>query len=323
MANATHPSAAPNNSHLLTTQRALLDTLTSFLTVCTHHILFLRNLYPARSFLATRAYNYPVRQSRHPAVCGWINDAIAAIRSQLAKSTVDKVQLCIYETEQNRVLERWTFDVHALAAVSPRDQDMPFDEEDDANSSNNTPVNVADLEAVFRATLSRITATSARLRPLPLPSSEPSSSNGGSKAPDCSFTLSIELRSAADRPVGRLDKLERAWIVAEPDSFEQPPSQQEVDGHRGGREWGATTTPVRRLEAGELRMEVWVEESAAKFAYAIPQPASDRAAAGGAREMNYGEGMTGYGARFDLENGYEDVRGTDINRKPDTGRGPM
>ncbi|RMZ76517.1 hypothetical protein DV738_g4884, partial [Chaetothyriales sp. CBS 135597] len=285
---------AHSSGNLLTTQRALLDTLTSFLTVCTHHILFLRNLYPARSFLATRAYNYPVRQNRHPAVCSWINDAIAAIRSQLSKSTVDKVQLCIYETEHNRVLERWTFDIHALAAVSPRDQDMPFDEDDNPDLDTR-PVNVTDLEAVFRATLSRITAAAA---------------------------------------LGRLDKHERAWIVAEPDSFSQtsplPSSSNKIDPAIGVRRQqedggGAKTTPVRRLEAGELRMEVWVEESAAKSAYitnTTTLPAHSHGA-GGAQEMNYGAGMTGYGARFDLENGYEDVHGTDINRKPDTGRGAM
>ncbi|RMZ84731.1 hypothetical protein DV737_g1019, partial [Chaetothyriales sp. CBS 132003] len=242
-------NAPPSGSNLLTTQRALLDTLTSFLTVCTHHIIFLRGLYPTRSFLATRAYNYPVRQNRHPAVCAWINDAIAAIRSQLSKSTVEKVQLCIYETEHNHVLERWT------------------------------------------------------------------------------FTLTIELRSHADRPVGRMDKHERAWIVAEPDSFSQPTrsSSASRDAAATFRPTGrpqddGATTPVRRLEAGELRMEVWVEESPAKFAYVTP---GHRTAEQRAKEMSYGEGTAGSSSAFDPEHGYEDVEGTDINRKPDPGRGAM
>ncbi|RMZ90364.1 hypothetical protein DV736_g2397, partial [Chaetothyriales sp. CBS 134916] len=315
-------NAPVSASNLLTTQRALLDTLTSFLTVCTHHIIFLRNLYPARSFLATRAYNYPVRQNRHPAVCAWINDAIAAIRNQLSKSTVDKVQLCIYETEHNCVLEQWTFDLHTLATISPRDQDVPFEEGENLNR----PLNMADLEATFRATLSRITSTAARLKPLPSSQSPSSSTTTSISSPDCSFTLTIELRSHADRPVGRLDKQERAWIVAEPDRFSQPtrsPSTSTTAATfrpTGRPQDDGVTTPVRRLEAGELRMEVWVEESPAKFAYATP---SHRTAEQRAKEMSYGGGAAGSSTGFDPEHGYEDVEGTDINRKPDTGRGAM
>jgi mitotic spindle assembly checkpoint protein MAD2B len=242
-------------------------------------------------------------------VCAWINDAIAAIHSQLAKSTVDKVQLCIYETAQNRVLERWTFDLHTLPRIPIKDQDIPFD----LDTTLSKPLNVTDLEATFRATLSRISSTASRLKPLP-------TADGG---PACSFTLAIALRPNADRPVGRIDKHERAWIVAEPDSFSTTSSSTDsptpMAKPTGRPEDDGATTPVRRLEAGELRMEVWVEESAAKFGFETP---SHRTAEQRAKEMSYGAGTEKFEVLgFDPERGYEDVEGTDVNKKPDGGRG--
>ena len=301
------PPATTSVLNLLTTHRSLLDTLASFLTVCTHHILFLRNIYPARSFLATRAYNYPVRQNRHPLVCTWINDAITAVRLQLARDMVEKVQLCIYETGHNQVLERWTFDLTTLPAVPEPEKDVPLEDEDDLSLAK--PLNLTDLEATFRATLARISSTAPQLKPLPSPSAKPS-------GPACSFTITLELRSDADRPVGRVDRRERAWMVAEPESFSRsapnrikPTGRKEDDG---------TTTPVRRLEAGELRLELWVEESAAKFGFETP---SQRTGEIRAEEMTYGAGTESFPAQFDPEQGYEDVRGTDVNKKPDGGRG--
>jgi len=257
-------AAAPPNqtslSNLLSTHRALLDTLISFLTVSTHHILYLRRLYPPVSFLSARAYNYPVRQNRHPAVCTWINDAAAAVRDQLEKNVVERVALCIYESDSNRVLERWTFDLRSLPSVAKRDRDVPFDSGPDEPELARK-LNIADLEANFRATLSRISTSASKLKPLP----------EGPDAPECSFTLAIELKDNADRPVGHLEKQERKWIAAEPESIAQTtPSGQDGNGEdRINRrtQLEGKTHPVRRLEAGEFRMEVWVEESAAKFEY--------------------------------------------------------
>ena len=306
--------APPNSnsvSNLLSTHRALLDTLTSFLTVTTHHLLYLRRLYPPVSFLSTRAYNYPVRQNRHPVVCAWINDAVSAIRDQLEKNTVEKISLCIYECDDNRVLERWTFDLHSFPSIAKRDREVPFE----ATSSQDgdtliKTVNVANLEAHFRATLSRITTSAARLRPLP----------EGPGAPDCSFTLAVEVKDKADRPVGRTEKEERKWVAAEPQSFltSLPHSSPLAPPQRGLAEQNSPQThPVRRLEAGELRMEVWVEEAAAKFEFDVPPtpgvslPPKQRSA-----RMSYGAGNE----KFDPGNlmAY-DLEPADVNRKPQGG----
>ncbi|KAL2416817.1 hypothetical protein ABEF95_005656 [Exophiala dermatitidis] len=291
----TTNATTTTNPNLLSTHRALVETLTSFLTVATHHILYLRRIYPPISFLSTRAYNYPVRQNRHPLVCNWILDAMAAVRDQLEKNTVEKIALCIYQCETNRVLERWTFDLHSFPVVAKRDRDIVFTTTTTTTTTNRTPtyssslansINVTDLEAHFRATLSRISTAAARLAPLP-------------EETETSFTMAIEVKDNADRPVGRLDKMERKWMAAEPEPEADPKAKQET---RPGAETegqlehphpetnNTTTTndntndnsnpkkvqesglqgrthPVRRLEAGELRIEVWVEESAAKFEY--------------------------------------------------------
>ena len=239
---------------------------------------------------------------------------MSAIRDQFEKNTVEKVSLCIYECDGNRVLERWTFDVRSLPSIAKRDRDVPFETcSSDEDDLLNTKVNLADLEAHFRATLSRITTSAARLRPLP----------EGVGAPDCSFTLAVEVKDKADRPVGRVEKEERKWIAAEPESFltGPPPSSPTVQpkqDHGEPQQDSAQTHPVRRLEAGELRMEVWVEEASAKFEYDIPAhiPGASLPPQQRSTKMSYGAGKE----KFDPGNLFAyDLEPPDINRKPQGG----
>jgi mitotic spindle assembly checkpoint protein MAD2B len=255
-------------SNLLSTQSALITTLTSFLTVSIHHILFLRRIYPPVSFLSTRAYNYPVRQNRHPAVCEWVQSAIDAVRDQLEKGTVEKVAMCIFECNNNEVLERWTFDLRALPVVDRKEMDTMFEgRSKDGGGEGEGEVevgpdgflkrklNVADLEAQFRAVLSRLNGAAGKMKGLPADL-------------EYSFTITIEVKENADRPVGRLGKEERKWVAAEPENWiddEEGDAPTSTDGDGCRPDKRAKTVPVRRLEAGELRMEVWVEESKAKF----------------------------------------------------------
>ncbi len=69
----------------LNTYASLVSTFGSFLTVAIHTILYERDIYPRVTFLSARKYNYPVRQNRHPKVCAWINDAVAAVEAELLK----------------------------------------------------------------------------------------------------------------------------------------------------------------------------------------------------------------------------------------------
>ncbi|KAK5948463.1 hypothetical protein OHC33_010497 [Knufia fluminis] len=296
---ANIPPNTSASSNLLTTQRALVDTICSFLTVATHHLLYLRRLYPPVSFLAARAYNYPVRQNRHPEVCTWINDAVAAVRDQLEKNTVETVAVCIFECDNNEVLERWSFDLRSLPVVTKKDRDVPFESIDDVELRKK--VNVTDLEASFRATFSRLDTVSGKIRPLP----------DGEGAPECSFTMTIEVKDGADRPVGRLQKEERKWVVAEPDPFENDfGSGKSREGATKAAGRSGKTHAIRRLEAGELRMEMFVEESDAK----MKLPSTYKTTLERAAELSYGAGTE----KFDPENGY-DLEEPDVNRKPQGG----
>ena len=257
---------APNpsvTSNLLSTQNALITTLGSFLTVAIHHILFLRGIYPPVSFLSTRAYNYPVRQNRHPAVCAWVQSAVDAVKDQLEKGTVEKMAMCIFECENNEVLERWTFDLRALPVVDQREMDTTFEgrgtEAGDGpglqEAALRKKINVADLEAQFRAVLSRLKSASGKMKGLP------------DNKEHC-FTVTMEVKEDADRPVGRLGKEERKWVAAEPEDWsdhDEDAVSLVNDKKRQRPKNSGKTVPVRRLEAGELRMEVWVEESKAKI----------------------------------------------------------
>ena len=78
---------------------------------------------------------------------------------------------------------------------------------------------------------------------------------------DCTFTLALELRDEqdVDPPIGR----EQNWIAAQPDM--QKDAQGRAEGGRERFTRQGRTTPVRNLEAGAFRMEVWVEEGKGKF----------------------------------------------------------
>ena len=78
---SSYNSEAP----VLDTYQAVVSAYCDFLTVAIHTILYERNIYPQASFLKARKYNYPVRQSRHPQVCQWVQDAVAAVEEELLK----------------------------------------------------------------------------------------------------------------------------------------------------------------------------------------------------------------------------------------------
>lgn len=240
---STAPPVTRPTTNVLSTLSAIHGTLTSFLTVAIHQILYLRSIYPRRSFLSCRAYNFPARQNRHPAVCKWILDAVAAIHDQLSKSTVSTVSVVIFSLATNEPLERYTFDVSGLPIVPEREVQTEIEGQQEGETE--VKVNTTDLEAQFRAILSRLNAACARLKALP---------NGD----ECSFTVCIELRNDADAPVG-LSRIEQAWVAAEPELGKGTNGEDGLEGK---------TIPVRRVEAGELRMEFWIEESKAKFAHA-------------------------------------------------------
>ncbi|KAK4098296.1 DNA-binding protein [Parathielavia hyrcaniae] len=79
----------------------LLTSFNSFLTVAIHNILYYRNIYPASTFLSTKAYNLPVHQNRHPKVCAWIRDAVDAVAVQLSTGHVSRIAIVIHAPMQS------------------------------------------------------------------------------------------------------------------------------------------------------------------------------------------------------------------------------
>lgn len=264
----TAPKSMPNN------QSALAASFTNFLTVSIHQILFLRSVYPRATFLPVRAYNYPVRQSRHPKVCDYINDASIAVGTEILKGTITAVSIIISSLRTNQPLERYAFDLSGFPRVAAGEINTTFEERKEDSSKPGVPLSergsaapTVDLEAQFRACLARLASACARLTPLP-------------RDDEFSFTVCIEVREDALPPAGTTTE-EQTWIVAEPDKVhlrsctapysvsklrngepQQQQPQQPPPKVSNGR---AKTVPVRRVEAGELRLELWVEEARQKF----------------------------------------------------------
>jgi mitotic spindle assembly checkpoint protein MAD2B len=257
----TTPLSAPSENNLPDTQAAIAASFTNFLSVAMHQILFLRNVYPRATFLPVRAYNYPVRQSRHPKVCDYINDVAIAVESEILKGTITAVTVIISSVRTNQPMERYAFDLSGFPHVPVGELYTTFEERKEEASKPASTAQSIDLEAQFRACLARLASACARLTPLP-------------RDDEFGFTVCIEVREDALPPVGTT-KEEQTWIVAEPGqvhvrSCTAPFSVSKVGSHSqqpllpkiNGR---AKTVPVRRVEAGELRLELWVEEARQKF----------------------------------------------------------
>ncbi|KAL0930559.1 mitotic spindle checkpoint protein [Colletotrichum truncatum] len=219
----------------------LLTSFTEFLTLTVHTILYHRGLYPQQTFLMTKAHNLPVPQSRHPALCEWINSALAAIQDQLALGSVAKVCIVIHSPGTMAVVERWIFDVTNFPGwVTGKGKDrlvagqrFQRREDDDDDGS----VNWVDVNEAYRGALRRIAYAGEMKGHLP---------------EGCTFTMAVELRDEAPAPIGH----PQPWIPSEP-SLQPASSSNPIPGANIG---GASTTPLRSVEAGPLFFECWVEE---------------------------------------------------------------
>ncbi|KAI2467168.1 DNA-binding protein [Annulohypoxylon bovei var. microspora] len=231
----------------------LLTSFTQFLTICIHNILYYRSIYPAETFLTSRAYNLPVHQSRHPKVCSWIRDAVDAVKGQLILGVVERVAVVIYD-EKARVMERWMFDVanfpvwKGFKETSGMRMDEDEDEEEElaeavgnVESSTEGKVNWADVDEQLRATVRKLAYAGEKLAKPP---------NG------CTFTIAVELRDEGEAPIGH----PQPWIPTE-SNLQTKSKDRQTPGQDVG---GAKTTPLRSVEAGPLFFECWVEEGNAK-----------------------------------------------------------
>ncbi|KAI1478363.1 hypothetical protein K445DRAFT_319466 [Daldinia sp. EC12] len=225
----------------------LLTSFTQFLTICIHNILYYRSIYPAQTFLTSRAYNLPVHQSRHPKVCSWIRDAVDAVKGQLVLGAVERIAVVIYDG-QARVMERWMFDVANFPAwkgfkEAPRNARMEGEDElvEGTESAAEGKVNWVNVDEQLRATVRKLAYTAEKMLSLP---------------EGCTFTIAVELRDEGEAPIGH----PQPWIPSQSNlqtkSRDNPTPGQDIGG--------AKTTPLRTVEAGPLFFECWVEEGKAK-----------------------------------------------------------
>ncbi|KAF2638076.1 DNA-binding protein [Massarina eburnea CBS 473.64] len=249
----------------------LLSTLaafTHFLTAYTHTLLCLRTLYPRASFVRARFHNTAVYQSRHPLVCEWIRDAIAAVRDELLAGSVARIAIVIYnydagggERGSARVMERYMVDVGSLPVVDKRERNTDIEWDDARGEEGDSDVDV-DLSEQFRAALVSLTSRCAQLAPLP--------------SSHCSFNISLELKDepAVDPPLPH----PQPWVPVQPSLQKTGRKGAAPDEHgaaeQEGRDLGgAKVTPVRTVEAGVFRFETWIEEAKAKFDMRLdPEP---------------------------------------------------
>ncbi|KAI1426886.1 HORMA domain-containing protein [Xylaria sp. FL1777] len=260
----TTASPAAGQSITLAQATRLLTTFTHFLTVCIHNILYYRGLYPATTFLTSRAYNLPVHQSRHPAVCSWVRDAVDAARAQLAQGAVERLAVVIYSSAGG-VMERWMFDVARFPAWKGVARDgkgkerawmWAADDEDDVavadavvveqggeqQQQQQSKVNWTNVDEQLRAAVRRLAYASEKMAPLP---------------EGCTFTVAVELRDEAEAPIGH----PQPWVPTQP-NLQTASKDQQTPGADVG---GAKTTALRAVEAGPLFFECWVEEGKAKL----------------------------------------------------------
>lgn len=238
------------------TYAALCSTFTAFLTVAIHTILYERGIYPVETFLTARAYNFPVRQSRHPLVCQWVNDAVAAVEAELLKQTVARVAIVIFEAEgKGRPLERFVFDLSNLPTVPIGELNTPLVR---GNGNDQDKVEAkprVDLEEQLRAVMSKLAVCNQSLKPVP---------------ENCTYTVCIELKDEVDPPIGH----PQPWIPAEPRSQSTIVTKgNEAFGgdlkkeiRKGEDVGGINTVPLRAVDAADnFVFEMWIEEGKAKL----------------------------------------------------------
>ena len=226
----------------------LISTFTSFLTIAIHTILYERSIYPRTSFLSARAYNYPVRQSRHPRVCTWINDAVRAVETELLRGSAERVAVLIYDPRTDAPLERFVFDVSRFPVVPVAEHRTPLGRAD-GDGTAATVLPLVDLEEQLRAAMARLSECEALLGDVP---------------EGCSFTVAVELRDEGEAPIGH----PQVWIPVQPDL--QKTVTRDADGEREARRGkelgGSKTIPVRAVAAGDVMFEMWIEEGGTKHA---------------------------------------------------------
>ncbi|CAI4210910.1 unnamed protein product [Parascedosporium putredinis] len=139
------------------------------------------------TFLTTRSHNLPIHQSRHPALCAWIADAVAAAAAQIRSASVRRVALVLHAPPAlaAAVVERWVFDLDGWPRFPDAQVQAQAHAPDDPKAAEDS-VNWVDVQEQLRGALMRVSYAAERLGPLPK---------------DCTFTVAVELNDEAPAPI--------------------------------------------------------------------------------------------------------------------------
>ncbi|KAF1964896.1 DNA-binding protein [Bimuria novae-zelandiae CBS 107.79] len=287
-----------------TTYLTTLMAFTHFLTAYIHTLLYLRHLYPHESFLRTRFHNTPVHQSRHPNVCQWILDAVAAVKEELTKGTVARIAIVIfhpgitpsssYEEEEGlgqvKILERYMLDVSSFPVLTREERFMDIEwqkteaerEAERARQAEEDARIAAALAAQEESAFKGKGKAKKKEKKAPLDAEVAVDLSEQFRAafitlstrvsqleqlPEgCSFNISMELKDEADvdPPIGHPQK----WMPSQPSlqkTGRKGATVQDNGRQEGEDLGGAKVTPIRTVEAGVFRFETWIEEGKAKF----------------------------------------------------------
>ena len=162
------------------------------------------------------------------------------------------------------MLERWVFDVSGFPVVEKGEALTDFEITGSSTEGREKGKDAVgrgmkgrevDLEEQFRAVLVRLGTAAGRLAPLP---------------EGCEWTLAMEVRDEGEQaqaPVG----WPQPWMPVEPGLQKkgrrggEEEEMDEADEGFGKDRGGKKAMPVRKIAAGVMRMEVWVEEGKGKF----------------------------------------------------------
>ncbi|KAF7347663.1 Mitotic spindle checkpoint horma domain-containing protein [Mycena venus] len=146
-------------------------SITEFIEVGIHQILYVRQIYPADLFIRRKKYDTPVFQSRHPALNDYISGAVKAIGEQLLTGNVEKVVVVIKDKEEVP-LERFLFSVENVIQVEAFNKDTSVED----------AISAAALGQYFRGFLVKLNMIESQLGQMYL-------------GDDVSFTIAIELKA--------------------------------------------------------------------------------------------------------------------------------
>ncbi|SJX61834.1 related to mitotic spindle assembly checkpoint protein mad2b [Sporisorium reilianum f. sp. reilianum] len=283
-----HQHAVPRRDRLEDsplTYNQLVSGIIDFLEVAFHTILCMRSVYPYDVFARRKKYSHPCYQSRHPGLNEYISRVLAALRSEIEKSTVSKVILVIrpnvvvdpngqgFGSGSSAELsssngsaaaspadayERFVFSLDYIlpsSLIDPRDRDL-------AISSN---VTSSELELIFRGFMQKLMVVDGILYDMPTATGANSGKDDEASAPELTFAVVLEMAEDETSPSGK-DKNEAStgdWIPADGENLGRahrthPASPS--NGHTATTAPAPKIRPIKTLDSGVINLMLYVEE---------------------------------------------------------------